>query len=547
MRILLLLAIAAALQACGGGSPDGATPSASPLNRFIFTNATQADGVELWVSGGTAGTTALLSDINPNKESDGSGVSSTPSGLTTLGDGRVLFFADRRQAAGSDNLSRGLWITDGTTAGTQLVRDPPTASGVRFGRRIVPVGRDKALFIATNLVTESDDLWVTNGTAAGTMQLKDFAPGVPPVMRSRNVRLGFTGLGSSSSFFDTPPFMSVTNGRVLFVVTIRSASAPLGIDDREIWSTDGTPEGTIRLGSFPGRGLVNFIPQPDGNLWLGVSSFTSNNTELWATDGTTAGTRKLLDLADIGFTEFMTLSNGRAFFTGNGVVAVTDGTAQGTRVLLRLDARPVPILQGTLNAQNRDVAPPQNFVPQPDGTVRFLATEHLAADALQQRDFTLLSCWVTDGTAAGTRLLERRSEVGIGTVCDGATALSNGTRLLTARSTAFAHTGTQNSFVQLLATPPSGFFVIPNLFTPLPGNKLALFQVRSAISASVVETFVTDGTPQGTFRLADNPSVVDGTLTGTRRLAPVDLLLTGPQRSALSSSSQEFAVAGPRR
>src|SRR5204863_9204611 len=76
---------------------------------LFFAGFDPANGTELWKSDGTAAGTVLVKDINPG--SGGSG----PDGLTNV-NGTLFFRAFRTNGP-------ELWKSDGTAAGTALVRD----------------------------------------------------------------------------------------------------------------------------------------------------------------------------------------------------------------------------------------------------------------------------------------------------------------------------------------------------------------------------------------------------------------------------------------
>jgi ELWxxDGT repeat protein len=100
----------------------------------------------------------------------GTGLGSAPTGLTVLGN-RVFFQAN-------DGIhGRELWATDGTPAGTVLVKDinPGAASG--SPSELVVLG-NLLLFAATDGPTGTE-LWRTDGTPAGTVLVKDINSGQP--------------------------------------------------------------------------------------------------------------------------------------------------------------------------------------------------------------------------------------------------------------------------------------------------------------------------------------------------------------------------------
>ena len=91
--------------------PSGFWRSATA--RALFTANDGTHGSELWVTDGTAAGTGLVRDIRPGTGSSG------PSGLVMLSqeDGSAIFTA-------TDGVNgREIWVTDGTEAGTRLVRD----------------------------------------------------------------------------------------------------------------------------------------------------------------------------------------------------------------------------------------------------------------------------------------------------------------------------------------------------------------------------------------------------------------------------------------
>src|SRR5437867_3665227 len=137
----------------------------------------------------------LVKDISP-----GAG-SSTPDSLTRVGD--TLFF----RAFG-----RQLWKSDGTEAGTVMLKDfPPGPSGF-------------TLLLLTHQPHAGQELSKSDGTAEGTVLVKDIYPG-PQV----------PGSIEGSSF---PQALINVNGTLFFTAVHPDTG-------RELWKSDGTPEGTV--------------------------------------------------------------------------------------------------------------------------------------------------------------------------------------------------------------------------------------------------------------------------------------------------------------
>ena len=252
-----------------------------------------------------------------------------------------------------------LWRTDGTAGGTSVVtpiagefagRGPKAAGGLLFF---------EVESFAVDFI-ERSALWVSDGTAGGTRILVDFG--------SQVVGFGFSGFVER-------------DGRILFLVHFESRFGIVG--SFELWSTDGTPEGTGRVidRSFSGHSFVDeLLPLGDEiffvsqGLWRtdGTASGTvpvfpttsqdssceqpgavfgdrlllslfepETGCELWLSDGTTVGTARLRDVhpgpGGSGPQE-LRVAAGRAFFTANDGVHgrelwQTDGTGEGTRLV----------------------------------------------------------------------------------------------------------------------------------------------------------------------------------------------------------------------
>jgi len=120
-------------------------------------------GNELWKSDGTAAGTTLVKDINPGP--NGSSVAE-PTNV-----GGELFFS-----AGV-----GLWKSDGTAGGTVLVKDTgfDTGTAHTFDRPTQLTSVHDTLFFVLFDGIHGEELWRSDGTNSGTTLVKDVNPGDP--------------------------------------------------------------------------------------------------------------------------------------------------------------------------------------------------------------------------------------------------------------------------------------------------------------------------------------------------------------------------------
>lgn len=240
---------------------------------LFFVGDDGVHGRELWKSDGTAAGTQIVKDI---WEADGG--NSDPGGLTKHGS-MVYFSAD-------DGLhGRELWRSDGTTAGTVLVKnintfsypyDPPGSDASSKPWGFVSQG-SYLYFVAFNN-TYGEELWRTDGTEAGTFMLKEIVPGSDyPALWSRFKQFK-KALGS-----------------LVFIVDDGSYGEML-------WITDGTTAGTQLLKHFtPGMlGEQIFFLEEVGGYLLFLADDGTHGYELWRTDGTSAGTVMVMDLNPSG-------------------------------------------------------------------------------------------------------------------------------------------------------------------------------------------------------------------------------------------------------
>ena len=279
--------------------PDFSYPDrlANVNGTLFFRAADGHTGDELWKSDGTAAGTVLVKDINPNSSYG------YPSGSNLYEPtvvGATLFFT-----ADDGTTGRELWKTDGTEAGTVLVRDiNPDANPFGGPGGLAAVG--PTLFFSANDGTTGAELWKSDGTTAGTVLVKDINP--------------TSSYGYPRGSF--PHYMTNVNGTLFF-------AANDGTNSLELWKSDGTEAGTVLVKDiFPGGGgsagsAPNHLTAVGGTLYFSAVHPVSG-IELWKSDGTEAGTVLVADISP-GFSFGASRPDDLAFVNGALFFSADDG------------------------------------------------------------------------------------------------------------------------------------------------------------------------------------------------------------------------------
>lgn len=347
-------------------------PVTAVLNGILyFTGTDMASGTELWATDGTEAGTRLVKDIYPGS------IGSTPDDRFVIYNGRIYF------SAATAASGREMWSSDGTEAGTVLLKDitaGTAGSNLRGLYKTTVAGN--FLYFVCNTPGEGEELWRTDGTAAGTILLKDIKPAAlsstPIILGTYNNKLIFS---ADDPLYGREPWLSdgTTAGTTMIrdiATGIMSSSADHFIEfngkmlfvasefmhGQELWISDGTGVGTTLLKDIqPGNWgsapiLINAIKV--GNKLFFAAYSNDAGMELWQTDGTTAGTQLFMDI-EPGEGDAMPvlmpsyangfgpgngqLFQGNKFFFGAFTTAagyelyISDGTAAGTRMVTNLD------------------------------------------------------------------------------------------------------------------------------------------------------------------------------------------------------------------
>jgi len=203
---------------------------------IIGSVSIQNQDQELWVSDGTALGTFRLADINPGNGS--SGISNVK--VLSIGGQDIAFFSANDGINGQE-----LWKTDGTVAGTVMVKNINDGGGSSNPGGFVQLN-NKILFFANNGI-HGNEPWVSDGTENGTFLLKDINPGI----------------ANSANIFEVPP--ESLNG-IGYFQAYNSFNIP------ELWQSDGTVDGTFSVGGSSYQYPRNF------KIFDNKLYFTINNT-----------------------------------------------------------------------------------------------------------------------------------------------------------------------------------------------------------------------------------------------------------------------------
>lgn len=357
MKAWYVLGAALFLTACGGGgSSNRAAPevTASPTVKF-FQADNGANGRQLWKTDGTAAGTSMVKVIN-------AGGNASIEVLGSLGS-KTVFRAN-------DGIhGQELWVTDGTEAGTLLLKDINAGTGGTYIPSFAIA--DGTLYFGAYDNLNGTELWKTDGTVAGTIMVKDIQPGI-------------NGTGVSNL---------VTMGTTVYF------SASDGVAGYELWKSDGTVAGTVMVvdinpGALPSN--ISEMISVDGMLYFRADDGT-HGQELWKSDGTAAGTELVKDIrpgTDPSLPADLVAMDGMIYFSAAESTAQgaelwrTDGTAAGTELVKNINTS----TGGSTTANGANI----DFMNAVNGKLFFTARSVSGGDD---------ELWVSDGTGAGTMAL----------------------------------------------------------------------------------------------------------------------------------------------
>jgi ELWxxDGT repeat protein len=467
-------------------------------------------GVEnqLWKSNGTEAGTVFVKDVRPSK-------------ATAVGS--TLFFAGSQTSTGVE-----LWKTDGTPAGTVMVKDtnPGPSSGVTIPSPplapppIVVVGN--TLFFTATAPDTGRELWKSDGTEAGTVLVKDIVPGIP-----RSVFAEQTAVGMTLAFVAREPEggseLWKSDGTAAGTVRVRDIVPGAGSSDPkhlavigstlyfqafepnvgvELWKSDGSEAGTVLVKDIePGTGSsAPMALAALGDMLVFAAADSETGSELWKSDGTAGGTVRVKDIVP-GVASSTPLD----IYEADGAVLFAAFTPEAGIELWRSDGTE----QGTMIVKDINLSSGGSSPTEltPVGDILFF-------QALDPK--TGLELWKSDGTGGGTVLVKDINPGPPGSMPYDLTALGNmlfffaqepntGIELWKSDGTPEGTTLVKE-IARSDAIPPSNLTVMDNMlffFVSQPGGN----------GATGSELWKSDGTEEGTVLVHQIPDYYPSDMT----------------------------------
>ena len=213
-------------------------------NNLYYLTSLPGEHKALYRTDGTAAGTVMVSDL---------GTLAQPSELGFTVAGSKIYFLIQEQMFVQSRLTtvQKLWTSDGTAAGTQVLRELDSSSITAGGMGDLTVLGNTLYFMSTD-ASNNETLWTSDGTPAGTVELIEIP--ATSMLFPAGGALFFNGVDSTHSY--------------------------------GVWETDGTIAGTQLVQSIAPPSLPYVGTQftiSGGNLFF-VANDRVHGTELWNVD-----------------------------------------------------------------------------------------------------------------------------------------------------------------------------------------------------------------------------------------------------------------------
>lgn len=367
-------------------------------NVSYFTANDGKHGRELWRSDGTTGGTKLVKDLVRGARG------SMPVQLHVVGNS-LLFFITNKEGEVE------LYKTDGTGGGTQRLLNFGVGNQFDTPDSMSTVYNEKLVFVMHRGTAQDDavELWTSDGTADGTTMIRhmytDSGSSIPwgkfHVIGDRLAVVILSAMWSTDGTADGTEELIPVDDNVHVNGEIEHDGKLLFINDRDLWISDGTEEGTHPIKRIE-LARSNLIPTDDGFVFITQSGQDDNRFLLWETDGTSAGTHVLHDMDPLWG------SGGEYQIAGNYSIfaAHSDGETNQTSSIWSVNQ--------TTGALTKllELGPGAETVP-----AKLTATGNKAFFMVNQYDnlvgkIVSRQLWESDGTPGGTKFVQDFTQEG---------------------------------------------------------------------------------------------------------------------------------------
>ena len=327
--------------------------------------------------------------------------------------GRFVYNGTMYFQASTNSTGAELWKTDGTTAGTSMVKD--ISSGTTSSYPSAFFVYNEELHFQIKMGTNGIDIWKTNGTSSGTVKATNtvcynvncrFSS---PIEYNGTFYAGYwNNQGSEVLMYDSSGLsllVDLTPGQ-RFSIPRTTNPSHLTVYDGWFWFlTNGNPQtgngNCLYRSNGTAAGTTPFVCDTgtyglelfNDELYFSRSA-NGKGYELWKTDGTMSGTVMVKDIVAGGGSALGSTATNRLFTSTDDYLyfSVHTGTANTDHAVWRTDGTAA----GTELVKSSLVASTHHVVI---GNVLYMRGQHFATDS-----DSILGLWSTDGTTNGTTM-----------------------------------------------------------------------------------------------------------------------------------------------
>jgi len=304
---------------------------------------TTTHGTELWRTNGKVNGTKKVKDIN-TKPTGSSTDSGQVDNIVKVGD--IYFFTANDGIHGKE-----LWKSDGTEAGTVMVKDIVPGNSGSYIHFLTNVNGTLYFGSHDNIMQQNTKLWKSDGTKAGTIMVKEIlmlatSPSAHS-LTNLNGTLYFISHGeeyygdalwkSNGTKASTVMVKDIRIDSNLYALTNVNGTLYFIADD-ELWKSNGTKSGTVKVTNIYNPSYYYHLTSVNDTLYFTAEDKATHTYGLWKSNGTKTGTimvKGIVSSVSYAYPYYLTNVNGTLYFIGTdnthgAELWKSDGTETGT-------------------------------------------------------------------------------------------------------------------------------------------------------------------------------------------------------------------------